>query len=267
MVRDFKNRQAFLGSGRYKSPKIYSAPKNRDKRNFKFTPLLFKIILACLVVISLIYYFLFSSQFKIKTVIVEGNNLLKTEDLISSLPKDQNVFLFSISKNEKYLTKKFPEIKQVEIYKGIPDALKIVIVEREGKVVWQTGTERYLISSQGEVAKKLLPDEESKLPLIVDTKALPVDLGLPLVSPNFIAFITNIDTNLFNEVNIKPVNYEVAETTFDVNLITDAGFYVKLNSLRSSKKQLDNLKQVLMAKRPEIREYIDLRIDGWAYYK
>jgi hypothetical protein len=37
--------------------------------------------------------------------------------------------------------------------------------------------------------------------------------------------------------------------------------------MRSSGKQLENLKKVLVEKRPDIKEYIDLRIDGWAYYK
>jgi len=37
--------------------------------------------------------------------------------------------------------------------------------------------------------------------------------------------------------------------------------------MRSSAKQLNNLKEVLVQKRNDIKEYIDLRIDGWAYYK
>ena len=67
--------------------------------------------------------------------------------------------------------------------------------------------------------------------------------------------------------NIKPTHFEVVETTFDVNLHTEAGFYVKFNTMRASAKQLDNLKKVLVKKREEVHEYVDLRIDGWAYYK
>ena len=267
MVKDYKNRQSYSGTRRYRAPKIYGTSKAREKINFKLPPYFFKWIFYIAIVMTLSYYAFFSSQFRIKTIMVEGTNLLKSEDVISAIPKNQNIFLFSISKNEKFLAKKFPEIKQVEIYKGIPDALKITVLEREGKVVWQSGTERYLISSQGEVARKLVGNEEESLPLIVDLKGLPVALSFPLVSPNFVAFIMNVNANLYNEVNIKPMGFEVNETTFDVNLKTDSGFYVKLNSLRSSKKQLENLKQVLMSKRPEIHEYVDLRIDGWAYYK
>jgi hypothetical protein len=115
---------------------------------------------------------------------------------------------------------------------------------------------------------KLITGEEGRgLPKVIDKKNFSVSPGKKLVSPNFIAFIVNINQGFFNAVNIKPLDFEVDETTFDVVLRTEAGFYVKLNSLRSSKKQLENLKLVLVNKRPEIKEYVDIRIDGWAYYK
>jgi hypothetical protein len=133
--------------------------------------------------------------------------------------------------------------------------------------VWQAGEDKYLVSTQGEVMRKITSEDTAKLPLIVDKKSIQVKAGDKIVSPNFIAFISNLNDGFFTTVNIKPTYFEVLETTFDVNLYTEAGFYIKLNSLRSSKKQLESLKTVLVEKRQDIHEYVDLRIDGWAYYK
>jgi cell division septal protein FtsQ len=172
-----------------------------------------------------------------------------------------------VSKARKEIIKNNPEIANVEIYRGLPDAIKIVVLEHDGKLVWQSGDSSYLISSQGYVAKKIEAGESFDFPKIVDKKSIPVELGSSIISPSFVAFVTNIYSQFYSVTNIKPTNFEIDQTTFDINLYTEAGFYVKFNSLRSSAKQLDNLKQVLVAKRDQIHEYVDLRIDGWAYYK
>lgn len=267
MVRDFKNKSSQFGAVRYRSPKIYVPQKQKEKREIKLPVAFYKFIFFLIVLLALSYYLFLSPQFRIKEMIVEGTNLLSAEDVKAALPQDQNIFRFNVGYNEKKLLAKFPEIKEVQIYRGIPNALKIVVLEREGRVIWQSGETKYLLSSQGEIAKVFPADYPSDLPLIIDSHSLPVVVGDKLVSPNFIAFIVNVFSTFYGEVNIKPTTFEIGETTFDVVLKTDAGFYVKLNSLRSSKKQLENLKTVLMAKRADVHEYVDLRIDGWAYYK
>lgn len=256
-----------MSLNKYRSPKIFNDSRKNDKPKFKLSSINFRLIFGIATVVSLVYYFFFSPQFKIKDIIVEGASVVNKSEVVAALPQGENIFLFNSEKNKDILLDKFPEIKQVEIYRGIPDALKIVVLEREGKILWASGSDKYLISVDGDVAKKLTETDNFNLPLVSDTKNLPVKTGSPLVSPNFVAFITNIYSTFYQETNIKPQNFEVTETTFDVNLKTEAGFYVKLNSLRSSQKQLDNLKLVLAEKRQDIHEYVDLRIDGWAYYK
>ena len=121
--------------------------------------------------------------------------------------------------------------------------------------------------NSGSGYKKLEETETYTSPLISDSKNLPVSLGASIVSPNFIAFVTNINDKFFETTNIKPTYFEIPQTTFDLYLYTEAGFYVKFNTMRSSSKQLENLKKVLVEKRDGVKEYVDLRIDGWAYYK
>ncbi len=239
-------------------------PKEEKKISFSFKSL--KYVIGLGVAIYLVYFVLFSQQFYIKDIIVEGSDLAPKDQIIALVPRG-NIFRLNISDLKNKLITDFPEIREVEIFRGIPDALKIVVNERDGKMVWQSGDKQYLVSSQGEVTRQVTGSEGAGLPVVADKKGLPVKPGEQLLSPNLVAFVVNIYSGLSDAVNIKPDHFEVNETTFDLNLYTDAGFYVKLNSLRSSKKQLDNLKLVMVDKRPEIHEYVDLRIDGWAYYK
>lgn len=267
--RKIKSNQKFLKGGyrKYRNPSIFKTSKLKPKKEITLPKISFKVIVYVLSAIIVIYFLFFSSKFKVRDVIVEGNKMVQEEKISSKIPKGKNILLFSTSRVEKQIQKDNPEIKNIQIYRGIPNAIKVVVLEHDCKLIWQTGDSSYLISSQGKIAKKINSDESYSYPRVIDKKNIPVEVGQDLLSPNFVAFMTNIYNQLYNVTNVDPHDSEIYETTFDVNLTTDAGFYVKLNSLRSSAKQLDNLKKVLVAKRPEIHEYVDLRIDGWAYYK
>ncbi|MEK7096393.1 MAG: FtsQ-type POTRA domain-containing protein [Patescibacteria group bacterium] len=240
----------------------------RSKNDTARYRIIYKIILAMLIISTSGYFLFFSGVFKIKDVIIEGNTNISSEDLMSKLSKGSNVFLFDIEKAQSDILKNTPQIRELKIYRGLPNALKIIVVERESKIIWQTNNEKYLISSQGEIAKKLNSDIEiGTMPVVTDKLNRPVELSMKLVPSSFVVFIENIYSQFEGYSGTKPKYFEVEETTFDVNLFTEAGYYVKFNTTRSSRKQLENLKRVIVAKGGEVKEYIDLRIDGWAYFK
>ncbi len=267
MVKEYYKKSFTPTTRKYRSPKIYTATRRKERPKLKLPPTLVRFALLLVIILAVFYYVFFSSKFRIKDIIVEGNSLVSRDEIVGVLPQNQNIFRLDIEQSKSLITTKFPEINEVEIYRGIPDALKIVVVERENKIVWRTNNELYYISNSGIATRKITTDGIKNLPVVVDTKNLPVQLGKPLVSPNFVAFITNVNATFQSEEGIKLLNFEIPETTFNINLKTDAGFFVKLNTLRSSQKQLSDLKAILAKFRPNIHEYVDLRIDGWAYYK
>ncbi len=267
MFKKKKNNFSRGGYQQYRSPSVFGSQSKNKRQPIKISKGIWKIILAILLAAGFIYLFFFSKIFIISDVFVEGNSMVSTESISNLVPKGSNIFRLNETNVKNDILKAWPEIKTVEIYLGIPNAIKIVVLERQGKIVWQSNNQKYLISSQGDVAKLLSDGEFGDLPIVIDNKNIPVQPGMPIVSQNFVAFIININETFFTETNIKLSRFEITDTTFDVNVYTEAGFYVKFNSLRSSKKQLENLKIVLASKRQDIREYVDLRIDGWAYYK
>lgn len=261
------NKSIYGGYKKYKKPSIFRASKIRQKKEINLPKIPIKTLLLLIGIMVILYYLFFSGAFKIKDVMVEGNKMVSSDKIESEIPRGSNILFFKLSKTKREILDSNPEINNLEIYRGLPNAIKVIVLEHECKLIWQSGDTSYLISNQGNVAKKIEAGETYEYPRVADKKNIPVEVGSNLVSPSFVAFITNISSQFFTVTNIQPNDFEINQTTFDVNLNTEAGFYVKFNSLRSSAKQLDNLKQVLVVKRDQIHEYVDLRIDGWAYYK
>lgn len=266
-----KNNFKTGGFKRYRTPSVFGSSKklqkleNKPKVYLKLPSL--KLSTYSALIVTLIWLCFFSSYFKVRDVFVEGNNLVSAETLTSFAPKGKNIFLFNMQSTKKEILRLNPEIREVMIYKGLPNAIKLVVLEEDPKLIWQTGDSKFLVSASGKIAKKISDDSFNDLPILTDKQNIAVDLGQKVISPNFIAFIGNLEKNFYDTVNLNITKYEIEETTFDLNVYTEAGFFVKMNTLRSSGQQMENLKTVLVSKRADIHEYVDLRIDGWGYYK
>ena len=217
----------------------------------------------------LVYFLFYSSYFKIKDVRVEGCEVSMPEDISKSVARNGNILLSKNKVIEKNILSQFPEVKEVQIYKGLPDAIKVVILEYDKSVVWKTQDKFYLVSSQGTVYKDVTEhiSDYATLPQVVDKKNIPVVARQKILSPNFIAFVSNVYKSFESYTNMQPDYFWVDETTVDIYLQTKNSIYIKFDSLRASKKQLENVKSVLVAKKSEVVEYVDVRIDGWAYIK
>ena len=255
------------GYKQYRTPSVFGGKTPKPKKEREKIRINYKLILYVAIFIAALFYVFLSGKFIVKEVIVDGNKLVPSDKIAAYGHKGTNILFINSTSLRKQILEENPQIQDVQVIKGIPDAVKIVVLEHENKIVWQTAGSKYLVSTQGVVTKKLEDGDAYSEPLVNDSKNIPVVLGTSIVSPNFIAFVTNINDKFFETTNIKPTYFEVPQTTFDLYLYTEAGFYVKFNTMRSSSKQLDNLKKVLVEKRNDVHEYVDLRIDGWAYYK
>ena len=265
----FKNsRMKQVDYRKYRAPAVFNVVKPKETKEIKIPKAVWKYLFLLAIIIGIIYFFYYSSYFKINDVIIEGNSLVATADIEQLVSSGENIFQFNAKNTRNEILQKFPEISDVEIFRGLPNAIKIVVLERDRKMVWQSGGINYLVSGEG-IATKIVtnPADAKDLPTVIDKQNLPVVQGTMLASPAFVEFINEVNKDFFNTVNIHPTHFEITETTFTVNLYTDAGFYVKLNSLRSAAKQLSDLKAILVAHRPDVHEYVDLRVDGWGYYK
>ncbi len=249
----------------FKQPKIYaSTPKIKEPFNKK---VIFYLVFFLIIIGLIVWFFGYSSYFKIKKVVINGQ---LNSDVKAEIDKfyNQNILFFSVKKIEQELATRQSSIKSLEIYKGIPDVLKVKVNVREPVLIWKIQDKTYYIDENGIIFELNQNTEDlNNLPIIVDTKNAQVDLGAQALSKDFINFV--LDANKYFNVNagasIK--EFRINETTFQVEVVTDQGWRVYLDTTRGITNQLNALKKILAQYKDQIREYIDLRVEGKAYYK
>jgi len=211
-----------------------------------------------------------SSYLKIKNIEITGSINTEIKNKIDEF-YGKNVLLFRPGKIKEDLMKEQSSIEDVEIIRGIPDTLKVQISVRTPAISWKSQNKVYFIDSDGYIFELQSQDEylqgDKKLPQIEDTKNIPIELGTKAATPDFIEFILEVNQKLPSDFNIKVNNIKVAETTFQIEIETDQGFRIIMNTMGNLENQIKALKKVLDEKRQDIKEYVDLRIEGRVYYK
>ncbi|MFA5158372.1 MAG: FtsQ-type POTRA domain-containing protein [Patescibacteria group bacterium] len=244
-----------------------------DKIKYDFNPIInlpikfWGNLLILLILLSLGWLLFCSRYFSVNEVIVEGNNLVSKEDIAGAAGQGDNIFRYNVDQTKNKIISQFPIVEDVEIYRGIPNALKIVVLERKPVLIWQAAENYYLMDELGFIDKQITAVDYTEFLHVSDHKNMKVIVGGRVVSPEFVSFIKEVSGKFFDKTNSKVTGYYVEETTLDLYVLTDSGFYVKFDTTRNVDKQLEDLKNIIVAFRPNIHEYIDVRINGWVYYK
>lgn len=224
----------------------------------------FFIIIIIFLILSggLVYLFFYSPVFKIKKILVEG---VPIENQIFDQLKDKNILLVSSESIKTELNQKYPELNIIDVSRGLPDTLKIKLKERSAEILWQSQGRNYLVDSSGVVYKEGII--ENNLPKVQDNKDLAITLDKQVVTENFIKFITSLNSNFNQSTSILIDHYEINETIFQVDAVTNLGWKVLFDTTRSSQYQLNDLARFLKDHQSEVKEYVDVRIEGKVYYK
>ena len=244
----------------YRNPKVFNMPfeepKKRPKKVWK--PILF------LVIIGGLYYFIFqSSFFRIKNIIIDQNLPPPVSDYMKQY-KGENIFALKSSEIREGLLAKYPELTHISVIRGIPDSIKVACSERVPKLVWESNATLYLLDENG-IAYKQIQDSGS-LPKVQDNKNLSVKENQLVVSKNFIDFITELKPKLESN-NFVIDHFEVNETTFQIDALTDKGLILKFDITRLVDSQISDLVKFWEKYSGEAQSYIDLRVEGKVFYK
>ena len=252
-------------------PKII-VPEDEKKQEFHFNKKIFYLILIIIAVLFIIYGLFFSSFFEVKNIDLKGTNLVDGDQLKKvityALNEEDNIFLYQSSDISAKIKDNFPLVSEVSIQKGLPDTIRVIIIERQPVIIWQTADKKYLVDKEGYGYLEADANNAKDLPVIIDRQNLPLELSDKVASRNFIDFVreTIEKFEARSMLNIKELR--INETTFDLEVLTNEGFVVLFDTTRSVETELDDLRRVmahLNGVKP--KEYIDLRVEGWAYYK
>ncbi|TSC93034.1 MAG: Uncharacterized protein CEN89_274 [Candidatus Berkelbacteria bacterium Licking1014_7] len=262
---DFKFGKKYYKKGKridYRKPKI--DVKTQKIVDPKIRIDLILKIAAVVAVGVLAYWWLFlSSFFKITEIEIDKEASPDIVLEVRSL-KGKNIFLFGGKKTEETLKQKQPGIQRIKIIRGLPESLRVELVERDSALTWQVNNKYYLVDRLGVVFK---PVDKVKHFLIVDTDNVAIKLGDTILDQDFIIFTEAANQEIPLKTEFKITNFEIRETTYQLVVNTEQGKKIFLTTLRQINPQITALKKIYSEHKDEIREYIDLRVEGIAYYK
>lgn len=239
------------------------------RKSWKFSPY---ILLG-----AVIFYVVFiSSLFQVSNPDVQGPN----NALSQSLSKEVNNYLNSrlLAKNwlflnqqdlKGYLQKTFTGQETITVSKKFPNHLSVVTDEQKPGLIWKTGSRTYILSTSGRVISEQQKADNSALPQVIDSTNLPVEVGSRVAARDFVNFVSKVgDFMKANKIGVEKMY--VLDTTSELYVKTQAGYDIKFSTnqnpdsaTRSLKATLDLINQ--QNKKPS--SYIDLRVEGRAFYK
>ncbi|MFA6423368.1 MAG: hypothetical protein WCW17_02855 [Patescibacteria group bacterium] len=244
----------------------YPTPKAKDG-GFYISPKSIKWFVLLLVVGCLVYFFYFSSFFNLNNIIFEGE---KNDQLIAeaSKLKGRNLLFISSDYEEKELLKKMPNFKSLTFYKGLPDSVKITGELRKKSLVWLSEGKYYSVDDKGMLYEEINNfTNDGTFLIIEDKKNVPAQIGRRIISNDFIDFVKTIRDNFSLVTGQKITGMSIEESTYHIYVSTDANWKAIFTLDRSASDQLEDLKLILTKARDSVKEYVDLRIEGRAYYK
>jgi len=294
-------------------------PKRKKKR-LSFKIIIFGGLFFCLIG-ALIYFSIWSSILQVNKIEIKSekepvyynnNEIIEiaeeniAEKIFNIIPQN-TIILAPINEIKNTILDKFPEIRQVNIYRNLSDmGLTIEIEERESIGIWckfeeierilepiSTSTEEteeieevvekikekrigdcFQIDKEGVIYRKsLLVKSSSVLNIYSSRNQLAVikDTVVPLKIINFISEVkekaSKIKTDNISSVLMSEFNFISIE---DLRGTTFWGWQVYFNPAYSVDSQIKALEVVLDEQIKEnytSLEYIDLRIEGRVYYK
>lgn len=254
-------------SGRqiYTNYKIIKRTENyrpeKKKNQVNYSQILF--ITTCFLIVLLIYLLFYSPYFSIKNIDLIGDYNQSSVEYIQSL-NGRNIFRFGSSKIKKDIKEKLPIVKDVKVVVGFPNTLKIFLKERDSELIWESQGEKYLVDKDGVVFAKT---DKSDMKIVKDEKNIPIKLGDKIVSYELINIIRSINVKLPAIMAEEIDHYGIGESLFVINVYTKGQKRVMFYTQVPLAYQLTILDELEKKDKDNIKEYIDLRVEGYAYYK
>ena len=112
--------------------------------------LITKISLLIIVLVGTLIFLMLSPIFNIKNIVVEKNEQITAEQIISLSKIEKETNMFKISNKETIQSiKENPYVKRVEIKRGLPDTIKLIITERKVNFMLEYGSSYAYMDNHG----------------------------------------------------------------------------------------------------------------------
>jgi hypothetical protein len=254
-----------------KQPSLYS--RTDDIKENKGGRGVLRLILIIFLSIGLVYLVFFSGVFSVDSIEYSPTEFVDRGELDKIVNENKipliedNIFTFGIFGFSSRV-EKVTGITRVHVKRLSQHSIRLEIEEKAPLLVWNTLERKYLVDDTG-VAWANYDNKYAALPMVSDTKNIPIKAGDKVLPQGFINFFSDMKADFVEDTGVKPIKYEVLDIVSDLKVSTDAGWYVYFDTSRTAKNELISLKRVLSeAKANGSRlEYVDLRINNRIFYK
>ena len=255
--------------------------KRKKSKLKKVLPLFFVFLSFGL----LTYFLFFSDFFTFKKIIISGNAKVSQEDLLMVVQKetqskkfqiiDNSLLLFDSRAIEHDILSSFSLISNVEISKTLPGTIKVVVIERIGRVIFCDFFEQnilgkcFVVDEKGVLFEEFLQDGQLLPRIRNSAHKEDLILGNKIIEEDLLTIILNFYLGL-ESLHVQLEEYLIVSDN-RVNVITKDGWEIYFNPKESIDWQLTKLKAVLdegisLEERKEL-EYIELRFGNTAPFK
>jgi len=237
----------------------YKLKQTRKSLTIQTTIFIFVVILA-------IYLFLQSDFFLLQKVEVIGNQNLSKEKIVelADLPLKSDMFYLDLQRAARNL-KIHPMIKDVQIYRKLPDSVVIKIMERTPLALIPDTEGFVLIDEEFIVLKKVKEISKFNLPLITGvivpngiTNGQSVDNEKLLLAKQVIEATWDKAQNYFCEINLAQED--------NIKMYTYEGIEVHFGDLSNFEHKYQLFKSLYNGKSVEQKladiDYIDVSFEG-----
>jgi len=254
--------------------KPYRIKKQKSIISYRF----FWLGILIFVILFSIFYFLFFFQtFQVEKIIVTGEEKVAKEGLKLLVEKKlekkilffktKSIFLVNLNEIKKDILDSFPQVAEVEIGRGFPDALNIVVVERFGLVVWCQAEQCFLVDNEGVIFEEIFDVDLEVFQIKNLAQVSELKLGDKVIEKEKLNQILDIESKLRNNLKILLAAVTIVSEK-RLNIETSEGWEIYFNPEGDIEWQLTKLKAVLEKEiLPENRknlEYIELRFGNFA---
>jgi len=251
----------------------------KKKRFIKKLTFLFLIPLFICASVAALFYI---PYFRIKKISIEGNSSLDQEKIIAEIsnylkdkqfkifPRD-NILILPKEKINRDLLTKFPRIKTVSLNRGFPNALSVVIKERNNEAIFCPEGEGgcFFIDEDGVVFEPASYFSAGVYLSFLDERGEKeaVEINENIISEEQFKKIIDFK-NLLAKEDIKILQVILKKERI-YQLQTDEGWFILLNEKNDAQLTYQNLKTTLdqIKEKRKNLDYIDLRFGNKVFYK
>lgn len=132
-------------------------------------------LLLALVLLSVLAYFFVSDAFYVYEATVLGSSLVSSDEVFERTNIEGFSIFFINPLVVQEAVSALPDVREAEVQLSLPNRMMITVRERQARVVWETGQERYGVDDEGTIVS--LPGGSEPSILIRDLDSTPRKLG------------------------------------------------------------------------------------------